>query len=382
MATEQSKDLYAVLGVARSATGDEIKKAYRKLARKYHPDVNPGNKEAEERFKSISQANDILSDPEKRKLYDEFGAEGLQAGFDAARAREYASWQSRGGTAGFGEAFGREGGAQYTNFEDVFGDIFGGRAGRPRGPMRGADAEYEIEVGLVDALRGLRTTISLERADTCASCGGSGEQPGSHATTCPECNGRGQVRAGQGPIAFTRACPRCGGAGRIGLVPCSSCGGSGQARHRERLSVRIPAGVDNGSRVRVAGKGGAGSAGGPAGDLFLLIRVKPHPLLERRASDLYLDLPVTVGEATLGAQISVPTPTGEVRVKVPAGSQSGRLLRVRGHGVPMLSGHGRGDLYLRLMVQVPAAGEVEKVRQAVETIESAYSGNPRQALRF
>ncbi len=381
MASEKAKDLYATLGVSRAASADEIKKAYRKLARKYHPDVNPGNKEAEERFKSISQANDILSDPEKRKLYDEFGMEGLHAGFDAAKAREYAAWQSRGGTADFGAAAGRGGGAQYSSFEDIFGDIFGGRAARPQGPLRGADAEYEIEIALLDALRGLTTTISLERADTCASCHGSGEQPGSQATTCPECSGRGQVRAGEGPIAFTRTCPRCGGAGRIGVIPCSTCGGSGQARRHERLSVRIPPGVDNGSRVRVAGKGGAGRGGGPAGDLFLLLRVKPHPLLERRGNDLYLDLPVTVGEATLGAQVTVPTPDGEVRVKVPPGSQSGRQLRVRGHGAPVLSGHGRGDLYLRLMVQVPAdAGE--RLKQAVEAIESAYSGNPRQGLRF
>jgi molecular chaperone DnaJ len=381
MAAEKSQDLYASLGVSRSATSDEIKKAYRKLARKHHPDVNPGNKEAEERFKSISQAYDVLSDPEKRKLYDEFGMEGLQAGFDAGRAREYAAWQSRGGTAGFGD-FGGEGFAHYTNFEDIFGDILGARAGRPRGPMRGADAEYEIEIGLLDAVRGLTTTISLERAESCAKCHGSGQQPGPNAGTCPECGGRGRVRAGRGPIELTRACPRCGGVGQVGLVACATCGGSGQTRRSERLSVRIPAGVDNGSRVRVAGKGGPGAAGGPAGDLFLMIRVKPHPLIERRGDDLYMDVPVTVGEAALGGQITVPTPDGEVRVKVPPGSQSGRLLRVRGHGAPVLGAKARGDLYLRLMVQVPGDGGAERVRQAIDTIESAYSGNPRQGLRF
>jgi len=378
MAAEKSQDLYATLGVSRSATGDEIKKAYRKLARKHHPDVNPGNKEAEERFKSISHAYDVLSNPEKRKLYDEFGMEGLQAGFDAGRAREYAAWQSQGGTADLGG----EGFARYTNFEDIFGDILGARAGRPRGPVRGADADYEIEIGLLDAVRGLTTTISLDRAESCATCHGSGQQQGPNAGTCPECGGRGQVRAGQGPIELRRTCPRCGGVGQIGLVPCATCGGSGQSRRSERLSVRIPAGVDNGSRVRIAGKGGPGGPGGAAGDLFLTIRVKPHPLLERRGNDLYMDVPVTVGEAALGGQITVPTPDGEVRVKVPPGSQSGRLLRVRGHGTPVLGAKGRGDLYLRLMVQVPGDGAPERVREAIHTIESAYSGNPRQGLRF
>jgi len=381
MASESAQDFYATLGVNRAASTADIKKAYRKLARKYHPDVNPGNKAAEEKFKQISLAHDVLSDPEKRKLYDEFGAAGLQAGFDPARAREYAAWQSQAGQSDFGDFAGPRGGARYSSFEDVLGDIFGaGRQGH--GPVRGADAEHEIHVGFLDAIRGVATTITLERIDACGTCGGSGQQRGAGATTCPECGGRGHVRAGQGPIAFSRTCPRCGGAGEIGLRPCTTCGGSGHVRRTEQLSVRIPAGVGDGSKVRVAGKGGPGHGGGPPGDLYLIVRVTPHPLLERRGDDLYLDVPVTVGEATLGGQITVPTPDGEVRVKVPAGSQSGRALRVRGHGAPHLSGGGRGDLYLRLMVQVPSDGAAERVKSAIETLESAYTGSPRQGLRF
>jgi molecular chaperone DnaJ len=380
MPADTSQDLYATLGVKKSASTADIKKAYRKLARKYHPDVNPGDKEAEERFKAISQAHDVLSDPEKRKLYDEFGMAGLQAGFDAARAREYAESQARGAGPEFTGFDTRGGFGRFSSFEDIFGEIFGG-AEPARGRARGADAEYSLEIGLLDAIRGMSTTISVERLEPCTTCGGSRRQPGPGAATCPECGGRGQIRAGQGPIALTRTCPRCGGVGQVGLHPCASCGGTGQMRRTERLSVRIPPGVDTGSRVRVAGKGSPGFGGGPAGDLYLIIRVKPHPLLERRGSDLYFDVPVTLGEAALGGQITVPTPDGEVRVKVPPGSQSGRLLRVRGHGVPQLAGSGRGDLYLRLMVQVPAAA-AERVKDAINAVESAYDADPRQGLRF
>ncbi|MBI1816946.1 MAG: molecular chaperone DnaJ [Deltaproteobacteria bacterium] len=379
-AADSPTDLYALLGVARSASAAEIKKAYRKLARKFHPDVNPGNKDAEERFKHISHAHDVLSDPEKRKLYDEFGTAGLQAGFDPAQAREATSWH-RGGPFDPGEFAGGRGFERYSSVDDVFGDIFGGV--RSSGPQRGEDIESEIPIALLDAVRGSSTTISLERNEACGPCHGSGQLRGPAAITCPECGGKGRVRIAQGPIAFMRTCPRCAGAGAIGLTPCPTCSGSGQTRRRERLAVRIPAGVDTGSRVRVAGKGQAGVAGGAAGDLYLVVRVQPHPLLDRRGNDLYLDVPVTVGEATLGATITVPEPDGEVRVKVPAGSQSGRLLRVRGHGAPLLgSKDTRGDLYLRLMVQVPSDGTAEGVKHAIETLEAAYTGDLRASLRF
>lgn len=370
------KDLYGVLGVDRNATAAEIKKAYRKLARRHHPDVNPGNKEAEERFKEISQAYDILSDPEKRKLYDQFGMEGLQAGFDANQARAHRAWT--GAERGPEEAAARGGFGRYSNFEDIFGDIFGGNA-RP-GPQPGQDTEAGLEIELLDAVRGVSTQLSIDRPETCTTCNGSGSDPQSE-TVCPECKGRGQAQTGRGPVSMLRTCPRCQGAGRVGTRPCAICNGQGQTVHRERLTVHIPPGVDNGSRVRVAGKGAPGHGGGPAGDLYIVVRVRPHPLLERRGDDLYLDVPVTVGEAVLGASITVPTPDGTVRVKVPPGSQSGKRLRIRGHGVPALKGGARGDLYIRLMIQVPVDGG-EDVREAIQKVEAAYGKDPRSTLRL
>jgi molecular chaperone DnaJ len=370
-----TNDLYDVLGVKRGASAEEIRKAYRKLARRYHPDVNPGNKQAEERFKEISQAHDILSDPEKRKVYDEFGMEGLRGGFDAQRARASAEWANRQRAAGAGAGPGGFG--RFERFEDIFGDIFGG--GR-MGPEPGGDAEASLEIDLLDAIRGVATQVAIDRPERCATCGGSGGDRSSESN-CPECDGRGHMQVGRGPIAFSRTCPRCGGAGRIAARACAACQGRGQTPRTERLAVHIPAGVDNGSRVRVAGKGAPGTAGGPPGDLYIVIRVRPHALLERRGNDLYLDVPVTLGEAALGATITVPTPDGDVRVKVPPGSQSGQLLRIRGHGVPVLKGDGRGDLYIRLMVQVPAQPS-EQVRDAIRTVETAYGKDPRSDLRL
>ena len=383
----KEKDLYAALGVPRTASDAEIKKAYRKLARKHHPDVNPGNKEAEERFKAISEANDVLSDSEKRKLYDEFGMAGVQSGFDAEQARAYRDYaQSRSAGAGPGSGFsGFGGGGQgagfggYTNFEDLFGDIFTERGGRAPA-ARGEDIEYELEIGLLDALRGLSTEITIQRPEICPTCNGSGSDPAG-ATTCPECKGEGRVRVGQGPVAFMRACPRCGGAGKVSLRPCPTCGGSGHRMTTERLNVHIPAGVDDGSRVRVAGKGGAGSAVAPQGDLFIRVRVRPHPLLQRRGHDLYMDLPVTVGEAAIGASVEVPTPDGPVRVRVPASSQAGRQLRVRGRGAPHLRGKERGDLYLKLVIHVPE-GDSPAVVEAARALDATYTRSPREGLRL
>jgi len=376
------KDLYAALGVPRTASAADIKKAYRKLARKHHPDVNPGNKEAEEKFKAISEAHDVLGDPEKRKLYDEFGMAGVQSGFDAEKARSYRdqarAWQSGAGNEG------SAGFAGYSNFEDVFGDIFGQRGfgeGEFRAePARGADIESEFEIGLLDALRGLSTAISIQRPEVCPTCDGSGADPAG-ATTCPECNGKGRVRVGQGPVAFMRTCPRCGGAGRVSLRPCPTCGGSGQRVTTERLNVHIPAGVDNGSRVRVAGKGSPGHAGAPPGDLYIRIKIRPHPLLERRGHDLYMDLPVTVSEAYLGASVDVPAVDATVRVRVPPRSDAGRQLRVRGHGAPHLRGTERGDLYLKVVVHAPDS-ESAAAAEAAKALDAAYGRNPREGWRL
>jgi molecular chaperone DnaJ len=380
----KEKDLYAALGLTRSASADDIKKAYRKLARKHHPDVNPGNKRSEERFKEISEANDILSDPEKRKLYDEFGMTGVQAGFDAGRAREYrdqsARWQeaSRGGSSAGGFS-----GGSYTNFEDIFGDIFGAEARGRSQAQRGADIEAELEVDLLDAIRGTSTEFTIQRPVSCEVCNGSGVDT-ANTTACPDCGGKGQVNLGRGPLSMTRTCPRCGGSGRIGARPCPRCGGEGATMKSERLQVRIPPGVDNGSKVRVAGKGADGFGGAPPGDLFIRIRVRPHRILERRGDDLHMDLPLTVGEAVAGASVDVPTAHGgTVRVRVPANSQSGKQLRVKGQGVPHLKGTetGRGDLYLRLVVHVPDRTD-DGITEAARALDAGYSANPRAQLRL
>jgi len=366
------KDLYGALGVGRGASGDEIKKAYRKLARKHHPDVNPGNKQAEERFKEVSFAYDVLSDPEKRKIYDEGGVEGLASGFDPERARQYREWQSRARpeAGGFGK---------YASFEDVFsdlGDLFGGR--RTTASRRGADVEYALELDLLDAIRGISKTIEFRSPVPCPRCAGAG---GEGAQGCPQCEGRGQVRIGAGPMSFGRACPRCSGAGRIYLRPCSRCGTSGRIDQTDRLSVRIPAGIDEGSKIRLAGKGEPGAHGAPRGDLYIHVHLRPHPVLERKGQDLYLDLPVTVGEATLGASVTVPTPGGEVNLRIPPGSQSGQRLRLRGLGVKEAKSKSVGDLYVRLLVQVPRDGG-ERTRRAVEELEQCYEDSPRKSLKL
>jgi molecular chaperone DnaJ len=373
-----TRDLYADLGVKRTASSEEIKKAYRKLARKHHPDVNPGNREAEERFKQISFAHDVLSDPEKRRVYDEFGFEGLRAGFDPARAREFKRAR-RYGAENFGGAGARGGFGRYTSFEDVFGDIFGGRQFGATPAQRGSDLEYTLEIDLLSAIRGTTATVALSKPSACSACGGSGSEGG--GTACPECHGRGQVKVGTGPVSFNRRCPRCMGSGRIDLRPCGQCHGQGRVDKTERLNVKIPAGVDDGSRIRLAGKGGAGVAGAPAGDLYIVTRVGPHPRLERRGRDLYLDLPLTVGEAMRGAAVDVPTPDGPVRLKVPPGSQSGSKLRLRGKGVPAMKGKERGDFYVVLLVQVPTDGN-ERVREAVTVLEESYARSPRADLRL
>jgi molecular chaperone DnaJ len=368
-----NRDLYGELGVKRTATSDEIKKAYRKLARKFHPDVNPGNREAEERFKRVSFAHDVLSDDAKRKAYDEFGEEGLQAGFDADRAREFKRAQESMGAGGAGW-----GGGRYSSFEDIFGDIFGGRGGG--GAMQaepGPDIETTLTIDLLDAIRGTTATVQLSKPDECPVCHGTGGQgPG---MTCPECRGRGQIKVGGGPMSFGRRCERCHGTGRIPSQPCPACQGRGITEKIEKLNVKIPAGVDDGSRIRLAGKGGAGRGGAPPGDLYIVTQVRPHPRLERRGQDLYLQVPVTIGEAMHGATIDVPTPDATVKLKVPAGSQSGSKLRLRGKGVPAMKGGSRGDLYVVLQVHVPPDGDA-RVRDAVEALEASYHESPRAGL--
>jgi len=376
------KDLYAVLGVSRTATDDDIKKAYRKLARKYHPDVNPGKKEAEERFKEVSFAHDILTDPEKRKLYDEFGEDGLQPGFNPDRARAYKQWGTSGGFD-FNERTG-SGGRSSFSFEDLFGDVFGSFSGKRQGSSGGGpgeDLEYVLDLDLLDAVRGTSQTISIQRPVPCPVCrGGGGQKNGAH-TICPECGGQGQVRSGAGPLSIARTCARCGGSGQLRSGGCARCGGSGRITNPERLVTRIPPGVDEGSRIRLAGKGAARAPGGAVGDLYLVVHIRPHAQLERKGRDLFLDVPVTVGEALSGATITVPTPSGEVKVKIPPGSQSGKKLRLKGKGVPDAKGQQDGDFYVKLLIQIPADNS-ERARRAVDLLETCYDENPRKHLRL
>jgi molecular chaperone DnaJ len=375
------KDLYHVLGVSRTASAEDIKKAYRKLARKYHPDINPGNKAAEERFKEISFAHDALSDPEKRKLYDEFGEAGLKPGFDAENMRAYQQWSSGGG---FGSAqTDRSASRSSFSFEDVFGDWFSpfGRGKTSPSSEAGEDLEYFLDLDLVDAVRGGSQTIAIQRPTACSVCRGSGGQRNRASITCTECHGQGHVRIGSGPATLSRTCTRCGGSGRLNLGGCPGCGGSGRVMVQERLTVKIPPGVDEGSRVRLSGKGTARTPGGPVGDLYLVIRLRPHPYLERKGQDLFLDLPITVREAMSGATVTVPTPSGEVNLKIPPGSQSGQKLRLRGKGITDEKAQKSGDLYVKLMIQLPRADE-ERARHAADLLESCYDENPRTHMRL
>jgi molecular chaperone DnaJ len=370
------RDYYQILGVERSASLEDIRKAYRKLARKYHPDINPGNKEAENKFKDLSVAYEVLGDADKRKLYDEFGEAGLAAGFDADKARTYRQWQQQAGRSG--------GGYEYNvdDLGDMFGDlggIFGGGRRTRSGPARGEDIEAAMDIDFLDAVRGFQTSLNLQRSVQCETCHGSGTRPGSSPTTCPECGGTGAKSVVQGPLQFKATCPRCNGTGQLPGDPCATCGGTGRVVRTETIRVNIPPGAEAGKRIRLRGKGEAGVRGGPAGDLYIMPRIRPHPILTRSGRDLSMELPITVGEAVRGASVDVPTPVGAVKVKIPAGAQSGQQLRVRGRGVPAHGKEPAGDLYLRLMVQVP---KNEIAHDVVEKIDRAYKDDVRKDVRL
>lgn len=376
------RDFYDILGVKKTASEEEIKKAYRKLARKWHPDVNPGKKEAEQKFKEISQAYDCLGNKEKRKLYDEFGEEGLRAGFDAEKARQYQQWgsfQQQQARGGGGEPFGR-----YHRYEDIFGDLFGfgGGPSETGGPMAGAgrDIEHEMTIDLLSALRGFETDLMMQKPRVCSGCNGTGNDAKAPLSTCTACGGSGRLNVAQGPMAFTKACPRCKGHGQVGR-PCSQCGGSGQVMGTETIRVTIPQGVREGSKVRVAGKGEPGFHGGPPGDLYLVIHIKPHPLLRREEDNLYMDVPVTVSEAILGGTITLPTIEGAVNLKVPAGSQSGQTLKLKGKGAMNPKTKQRGDLMVKLVVKVPKTDDREIV-EAIRKMDRYYEEDVRRTLRL
>jgi molecular chaperone DnaJ len=363
---------YDTLGVKKGASADEIKKAYRKLAAQYHPDKNPGDASSEERFKEVQNAYDVLSDPEKRDRYDSTGSPNGRPGFDP-RNFDF----GRGGNVTINDL---------GDLGDLFGGLFGGRAGRSGGPRRrqperGADIEAEVTLSFEDSLRGLETKIPVEVTTACRECGGTGAEPGTSPVICPECHGRGVVAESQGLFALSEPCPRCRGNGTVVEKPCAKCNGTGRERRTKRYKVNIPAGVKDGTRIRLKGKGELGAGGGSAGDLFVVTRVEPSKLFRRRGSDLVIDVPVTYTEAALGATVEVPTPYGgRVSLKVPAGTQEGRQLRIRGHGAPKLGGSGgKGDLIARLRVTVPKK-LTKKEREALEELGKASGENPREAL--
>ncbi len=374
-------DFYKILGASKDDSQEKIKKAYRKLARKWHPDINPGNTEAEKKFKEISQAYDCLGNKEKRALYDEFGRDGLQSGFDAEKARQHSQW---GGFQEGRQRAGSEGFGRYQSYEDIFGDIFGAGMGsggfRTQAPMRGRDLQHDMTIDLISALRGFETELSMQKAKTCDICGGSGKDPHSTLSTCSYCGGSGRLDVAEGPMHFTKPCPHCQGHGQIGK-PCAACGGSGQVLGTEKIRIVVPKGVKEGSKVRIAGKGEPGSNGGGPGDLYLIIHLKPHPFLTRTGDDLHMDIPITVREAMAGGAIDVPTVDGPIKMKVPAGSQTGKVLRLKGKGATNLKTKTRGNLMVKLVVKVPQTDDPE-ILAAVQKMDGMYGEDVRSAIRI
>ena len=330
------RDYYEVLGVERSNSAEDIKKAYRRLAMKYHPDRNSGDSDAEEKFKEASEAYEVLSDKEKRERYDRFG----HAGMDGAS-----------GASGFGAS----GFADISDiFGEVFGDVFSGGATRSRrASRRGADLQYTLDLDLEQAVGGDTVEIRVPTLATCDDCGGSGAAKGTSRSQCPECDGRGQIRVSQGFFSLQQTCPRCRGTGRVILNPCRTCDAQGRVERYKTLSVKVPPGVDNGDRVRLTGEGEAGANGAPPGDLYVQMRVEEHPIFAREDRDLYCDVPVSFVDAALGGEIEVPTLDGRVKLKVPAETQTGKLFRLRGRGVPAVRGGHTGDLLCRVTVETP-----------------------------
>ncbi|MGH1377523.1 MAG: molecular chaperone DnaJ [Alphaproteobacteria bacterium] len=335
------QDLYKIIGVEQSASSDEIKKAYRKLAMKFHPDQNKDNPKAEEKFKEINQAYDILKDEQKRAAYDRYG----NAAFDG----------SMGG--GGGHPGGMGGAGAFSDiFEDMFGDFMGGGGGgrRSNGPTRGSDMQYTMEMSLEDAYKGKDSTIKIPVNDSCSECDGSGAQKGTSAQTCSTCSGAGRVRQQQGFFTIERACPTCHGEGTFIKDPCRKCSGAGRVKKTKTLKVKIPAGVETGRRIRLTGEGEAGLRGGPRGDLYVMINVKPHKLFQRDGANLYCRVPITVTRAALGGEIEVPTIEGKrASVKIPSGTQTGQQFRLRGKGMSMLRSDTHGDMYINIFVETP-----------------------------
>jgi len=403
MATTQQKDYYGILGVKKSATQEEIRKAFRKLARKHHPDVNPGDKKAEEKFKDLSEANDVLSDPKKRKIYDQLGF--YSDNIDPAAAEAYArgggfgaggfgAGPQTGGPTGqevpfdfggfdfsdfTGGARGSAGGAGGRNLQDILSGMFGGGAGArtSRERQHGTDLEYQVNIGFWDAIRGTVMKLNIPHMEVCSNCGGKGAV--GTAVSCPECHGKGQVTQTSGRMKFNMPCPHCGGSGKA-QNPCPTCHGDGVVERSEPLEIRVKPGTRDGQRIRIAGKGNAGANGGAPGDLYIIIRIGEHPVFHRDGDDIYVSVPVAAWEAALGAKIEVPTIDGRSQLRVPPGTQSGQKLRLREKGVPSATKEDvRGDQIVEVKIVVPEARDL-KVRELWQELQNLTPEDPRRDL--
>ena len=365
---QNKRDYYEVLGINKGASEDEIKKAYKKLARKYHPDMNPGDKEAEEQFKEINEANEVLSDPTKTARYDQFGVAGVDPNYGA------------GGGGGWGDG----GGFDFGDLGDIFGSFFGGGFGggqqRRNGPQRGESIRMSISVSFTEAAFGCEKEVTLDRTENCPTCHGSGCAEGTTPEVCPECRGSGTVQVRRqtpmGVFATTTTCPKCGGQGKIIHQPCSDCRGSGRAHKRRTVKVSIPEGIDNGQTISLRGQGHAGKNGGPAGDLLITVMIKPHELFRRDGTSVFCEAPITFTQAVLGAELEIPTIDGKVKYTIPEGTQTGTVFRLRGKGIPVLNGRGRGDQYVTVTIETPRdlnKEQKEALRKFSETLgESNY----------
>lgn len=374
-----TKDFYEVLGVKRDATEAEIKKAYRRLARKFHPDVNKNNKQAERKFKEISEAYQVVGDAEKRRKYDQLGHAAFSSGGFDPRAANHA------GRAGFDFSdidFSTFTGGDRRGFSDVFSELF--NRFRQREPAEesageqphGQDLQYYMDLSFDDAIRGVSTIIGISGEVVCGTCGGNGSAPGSRQVSCPECQGTGSIQAGGGLFSGSQPCPRCHGRGSVASNPCPTCRGSGVTTEQQKIQVKVPPGVDTGSKIRVAGKGQAGRGGSPPGDLYIITRVAAHPFFERKGDNIYCEVPVTVTEAALGAKIEIPTLDGNSILRIPPGTSSGTVLRLKEKGVPHLKSGSRGDLYVKVKIVFPPVID-EDSRELFRKIERQSKFNPR-----
>ena len=360
----EKRDYYEVLGIQKGASEDEIKKAYKKLARKYHPDMNPGDKEAEEKFKEVNEANEVLSDPEKKARYDQFGFAGVDPNYGAGA----------GGAGGFG------GGFDFGDLGDIFGSFFGGGFGggqrrNPNAPQRGESIRASVSVSFTDAAFGCEKSVTLERSEMCGTCKGNGCAPGTTPEVCPDCHGTGTVQVRRqtpmGVFASNGPCRKCGGTGRLIHQPCPDCRGGGTVRKRKTIQVTIPAGIDHGQTISLRGQGNAGKNGGPAGDLLITVMVQPHDLFRRDGVEVFCEAPITFTQAVLGAELEIPTIDGKVKYSIPEGTQTGTVFRLKGKGIPVLNGRGRGDQYVTVTIETPRnlnKEQKEALRKFSETV--------------